>query len=93
MVGQSPGPGRMVKAGLAGDDLRLQRRDLGSRRGRAGAQAGGDRLKQAGFAPSVTEEPTADPAEDGVVINQFPPAGSRGQRGDLVTITVGVLTP
>ena len=50
-------------------------------------------LKQAGFTPSVSEEPTTDPAEDGVVTNQFPPAGSRGQRGDLVTITVGALTP
>ena len=47
-------------------------------------------LKRAGFAVAVTEEETTDPAEIGVVISEFPPAGSRGQRGDTVTITVGV---
>jgi beta-lactam-binding protein with PASTA domain len=41
----------------------------------------------------VTEEPTTDSTESGRVLSQFPPPGSRGQRGDLVTITVGVLTP
>jgi beta-lactam-binding protein with PASTA domain len=50
-------------------------------------------IKRAGFTPSVTEEPTTDSTESGRVLNQFPPSGSRGQRGDLVTITVGVLTP
>jgi len=47
-------------------------------------------LKRAGFSVSVNEETTTDPGEDGVVLDQFPPAGSRGQRGDTVTISVGV---
>jgi beta-lactam-binding protein with PASTA domain len=38
----------------------------------------------------VTEQETTDLTEVGVVISEFPPAGSRGQRGDTVTISVGV---
>ncbi len=46
-------------------------------------------LKRAGFTPAVTEQPTTDPTQVGIVISEFPPAGSRGQRGDTVTISVG----
>ena len=46
-------------------------------------------LKRAGFVVSVEEQPTDDPAQVGRVINQFPPGGSRGQRGDTVSIVVG----
>jgi serine/threonine-protein kinase len=48
-------------------------------------------LKRAGFVVAVNEEPTTDPAEVNRVLNQFPPGGSRGRRGDSVTISVGVL--
>ena len=34
-------------------------------------------LKKAGFVPAVTEETTTDPTQVGVVISEFPPAGSR----------------
>ncbi|MFL5907810.1 MAG: Stk1 family PASTA domain-containing Ser/Thr kinase [Solirubrobacterales bacterium] len=47
-------------------------------------------LKRAGFTVAVTEENTTEPAQDGRVISEFPPGGSRGQRGDTVTISVGV---
>jgi len=47
-------------------------------------------LKKAGFTPAVTEETTPDPAKVGRVISEFPPGGSRGRRGDTVTISVGV---
>ena len=50
-------------------------------------------LKKAGFVPAVTEQTTTDPTQVGVVISEFPPAGSRGQRGDTVTISVGVTPP
>ncbi len=50
-------------------------------------------LKKAGFVPAVTEQNTTDPTRVGVVISEFPPAGSRGQRGDTVTISVGVSPP
>jgi serine/threonine-protein kinase len=50
-------------------------------------------LKKAGFTVAVTEQPTVDPAELNRVISEFPPGGSRGQRGDTVTITVGVSSP
>jgi beta-lactam-binding protein with PASTA domain/predicted Ser/Thr protein kinase len=47
-------------------------------------------LKKAGFTAAVTEEPTDDPTQVGRVISEFPPGGSRGRRGDTVTISVGV---
>jgi beta-lactam-binding protein with PASTA domain/predicted Ser/Thr protein kinase len=47
-------------------------------------------LKKAGFTVAVTEQPTTDVTQIGFVISEFPPAGSRGQRGDTVTISVGV---
>ena len=50
-------------------------------------------LKKAGFAVAVTEQTTTDPAEVGGVISEFPPGGSRGQRGDTVTIAVGIAAP
>jgi serine/threonine-protein kinase len=50
-------------------------------------------LKKAGFTVAVTEQETTDPGQINRVISEFPPAGSRGQRGDTVTISVGVATP
>jgi eukaryotic-like serine/threonine-protein kinase len=50
-------------------------------------------LKKAGFTAAVTEQTTDDPTEVGFVISEFPPSGSRGQRGDTVTIAVGVAAP
>jgi eukaryotic-like serine/threonine-protein kinase len=93
VVGQSPGPGRLVKPGaqvtIFVSSGAISVPDVVGDTRKAAVTA----IKQEGFTPSVTEEPTTDVALDGVVTNQFPPAGSRGQRGDLVTITVGVLTP
>jgi serine/threonine protein kinase len=50
-------------------------------------------LKKAGFTVAVTEQTTSDPNEVGTVLSEFPPSGSRGQRGDTVTISVGVSPP
>jgi serine/threonine-protein kinase len=50
-------------------------------------------LKKAGFVVAVTEQTTSDPAQINRVISEFPPGGSRGQRGDTVTISVGVSPP
>ena len=50
-------------------------------------------LKKAGFTAAVTEQNTDDPTQVGVVISEFPPGGSRGRRGDTVTISVGVAAP
>jgi eukaryotic-like serine/threonine-protein kinase len=50
-------------------------------------------LKKAGFTPAITEQTTSDPNEVGVVLSEFPPSGSRGQRGDTVTISVGIAAP
>jgi serine/threonine-protein kinase len=47
-------------------------------------------LKKAGFVVAVTDQTTTDPTEVGIVLSEFPPGGSRGQRGDTVTISVGV---
>jgi eukaryotic-like serine/threonine-protein kinase len=46
-------------------------------------------LKKAGFVPAITQQTTTDPAQVGRVISEFPPAGSRGQRGDTVNISIG----
>ena len=91
VVGQSPGAGKMVAPGtqvtifvssgaVLVPDVRGQDR-----------KAAVTALKKAGFVVSISEESTTDPAESNRVISQFPPGGSRGQRGDTVTITVGVL--
>jgi serine/threonine-protein kinase len=47
-------------------------------------------LKKAGFTVAVTEQSTVETAQVGQVISEFPPGGSRGRRGDTVTISVGV---
>ncbi|HXF98555.1 MAG TPA: PASTA domain-containing protein [Gaiellaceae bacterium] len=52
----------------------------------AGARA---ELEAAGLRASVVEEPTDDPAEDGLVLAQEPRAGARVARGTQVTLTVG----
>ena len=91
VVGQSPGAGKRVGRGSRCDDLRLHRRDHRPR-----ASVGQPRktavnaLKKAGFVVAVTEQETSDPAQVGGVISEFPPGGSRGQRGDTVTISVGI---
>jgi len=50
-------------------------------------------LKKAGFTVAVTEQATSDPTQVGFVLSEFPPSGSRGQRGDTVTISVGITSP
>jgi serine/threonine-protein kinase len=93
VVGQSPGPGKLVPrssqvtifastgAITAPDVVGLTRK---------GAVTA---LKKAGFVAAVVEETTDDPDQAGRVISEFPPGGSRGQRGDTVTISVGVAPP
>jgi serine/threonine-protein kinase len=93
VVGQSPGAGQLVKAGtqvtvfvssgaITVPDVIGQARKTAV-----------NTLKKAGFSVSVTETQTDDPSLVGRVTNQFPPAGSRAQRADLVTITVGTAPP
>jgi serine/threonine-protein kinase len=48
-------------------------------------------LERAGFRVQVTDEPTADPAEDGVVLRQTPASGSAARDGAIVTLIVGRL--
>jgi serine/threonine-protein kinase len=50
-------------------------------------------LKKAGFTVAVTEQETTDPSQLNRVISEFPPGGSRGRRGDTVTISVGITSP
>jgi serine/threonine-protein kinase len=89
VVGQSPTTGKRVKAGstvtvFVSTGAIAVPDQLGQTR-RPAVTA----LKRAGFVVSVSEQPTDDPTEVGRVINQFPPGGSRGQRGDTVSIVVG----
>jgi beta-lactam-binding protein with PASTA domain len=49
-------------------------------------------LRAAGFTVRVADRPTTDPAQDGVVVEQRPPAGQRAPRGSQVVIFVGRLS-
>jgi serine/threonine-protein kinase len=50
------------------------------------------KLENAGFTVAVLDQDTSDPTEDGVVLDQNPPAGERRRPGAEITIFVGVLT-
>jgi eukaryotic-like serine/threonine-protein kinase len=45
-------------------------------------------LEGAGFNVSVSDDPTDDPAEDGIVVAQDPPGGNRAEEGSTVVIFV-----
>ena len=47
------------------------------------------KLEDAGFTVSVSDQPTDDPANDGFVLGQDPPAGDRAAPGSSVVIFVG----
>jgi serine/threonine-protein kinase len=91
VVAQSPGAGRMVNRGASVTIFvstgAVSVPDVLGQTRKAAVTA----LKKAGFVVSVSETTTTDPSEANHVTNQFPPGGSRGRRGDTVTITVGVL--
>ncbi len=90
VVGQSPGPGKLVLRGsqvtIFASSGAITVPDVTGQARKTAVTI----LKKAGFVAAVTEETTDDPTEVGRVITQFPPAGSRGQRGDTVSISVGV---
>ena len=46
-------------------------------------------LENAGFQVQVVEQPTTDPSQDGIVIDQDPAGGSQAPNGATVTIVVG----
>jgi eukaryotic-like serine/threonine-protein kinase len=91
VVAQSPTAGTLVKAGspvtiFVSSGAISVPNVLGQDRASAVTA-----LKRAGFVVAINEQPTTDVAESNRVLNQFPPAGSRAQRGDTVTISVGVV--
>ena len=45
-------------------------------------------LDDAGFSVSVVDQPTTDPTQDGLVVDESPAGGSQAKRGATVTITV-----
>jgi beta-lactam-binding protein with PASTA domain len=49
-------------------------------------------LESAGFDVKAVDEPTADPSEDGTVVNQDPVGGAEAEKGSVVTITVARLS-
>ena len=90
VIGQSPAAGKPVPRGsqvtIFASTGAITVPDVVGRPRKAAVNT----LKKAGFVVAVTEQETTEPAEVGVVISEFPPAGSRGQRADTVTIAVGV---
>jgi eukaryotic-like serine/threonine-protein kinase len=93
VVGQSPGPGKLVPRGsqvtIFASTGAITVPDVVGLTRKAAVTA----LKKAGFVAAVVEETTDDPDQAGRVISEFPPGGSRGRRGDTVTISVGVAPP
>ena len=93
VIGQSPGPGQFVNAGtqvtVFVSSGAISVPDVLGQVRKAAVTA----LKKAGFTPQITESPTDDPSQVGRITAQFPPAGARGQRGDVVSITVGTEPP
>ncbi len=103
VVAQSPKPGTTAKRG---DHVLVTVSD-GAKKGGAGAAAGTsaavpavigededaatETLRSAGFTVQVVDRETADPSEDGVVIDQHPAAGGSAAAGSSVTIYVGRL--
>jgi len=49
------------------------------------------RISAAGLSPVTQERAVTDPAQDGVVIEQRPGAGTAVDQGDQVTLVIGVL--
>jgi eukaryotic-like serine/threonine-protein kinase len=93
VVGQSPGPGKLVPRGsqvtIFASTGAITVPDVVGLSQKAAVTA----LKRAGFVAAVVEETTDDRSEVGRVLSEFPPGGSRGQRGDTVTISVGISSP
>jgi eukaryotic-like serine/threonine-protein kinase len=93
VVGQSPGSGAMVKTGsqvtIFVSSGAISVPDVLGQTRKSAVSA----LKKAGFVASITEQETEEVGQQGRVISQFPPGGSRGQRGDSVSITVGTAPP
>ena len=54
------------------------------------ARDAGAQLGNAGLSPVTREQPTNDPDEDGVVVDQRPGAGSEVDEGTQVLIIIGV---
>ncbi|HEU4657995.1 MAG TPA: PASTA domain-containing protein, partial [Capillimicrobium sp.] len=50
-------------------------------------------ITDADLVPDQVSEPTGDPAADGVVLEQSPPAGRKAKRGSAVTLTIGEYDP
>jgi serine/threonine-protein kinase len=46
-------------------------------------------LTSAGFTPQAQSQPVSDPAQNGIVLSQNPPAGTPANQGSVVTYTVG----
>jgi serine/threonine-protein kinase len=93
VVNQSPGAGKLVARGsqvtVFASTGAITVPDVVGQDRKTAVTA----LKKAGFTVAVTDENTTDPAEINRVISEFPPGGSRGRRGDTVTISVGVASP
>jgi beta-lactam-binding protein with PASTA domain len=87
---QDPPPGSKVEKGVAvtltvssGPSELVVPDVTGLDAARARAQ-----LADAGFDVTVVDQPTSDPDQDGVVVDQSPESGSSATKGSTVTITV-----
>jgi beta-lactam-binding protein with PASTA domain len=96
VVAQSPKPGKTVERG-SGVRINVSKGPkpkadqavpnvVGKNEPAATAQ-----LEAAGFVVEVVQQDTEDPAQDGIVLEQSPPAGQRAPGGATVSLVVGYL--
>ena len=89
VVSQSPSAGSKIKKGsqvtlFVSSGAVVIPNLIGSTRSAAERE-----LRGLGLKPKVVKDPTAPPEDFGLVVDVYPPSGSRAQRGDTVTLTVG----
>jgi beta-lactam-binding protein with PASTA domain len=91
VITQSPGAGAEVRKGasvrlsVSSGPTRVAVPDVTGR----DEESARLELVNAGFDVRVTDEPTTDQAQDGVVLDQTPAAGTQAAEGAVVTLTVG----
>ena len=61
--------------------------------GRSAEDAAAAWLERSGFSVDVQDQDVTDPTQDGIVLSQDPPGGSKAKPGTTVTIVVGRLVP
>src|SRR5262249_17501359 len=90
VVAQSPSAGARAGQGAGGQLTGSSGRGRGSVPDVPGLDeaSAGAQLAAAGFTVNMVDQPTSDPSQDGLVVDQTPAGGTSAAKGATVTITV-----